>query len=285
MLYDARTERFEEVEFLEKPALFSIARIRRDTVPEGLHKYDIRHTDNDWGKPCQIGYGVLVNHYGTLITNEAVQLDPDGFLSIDEDALNYTGGACATIAEYMEKYPPVDKTVFEVCPIEANEVDRLYSDESKDAERGIIGHLRGDFGSGKEFYTTWQPHQNDVLNKPPFKAELDAVVNWLRHYGGPLKSLPAMEDFCHVPRDAARVDASRPVYGFKIETHGYQYYLRCTPQRGDYNFYIYCADKEAQRLHQQEREKQPSVIKRLTSRTPRQGHSKTAPKKRAEMER
>ena len=285
MAYDAMKERFEEVEFLGKPALFSGLRIQRGTVPEGLHRYEIRHTDDDWGEPCQLGYGIVVNHYGTLITNEAIQLGPDGHLDFDAEALKYTDGDCNTIAEYMERYPPVDKTVFEITPIEEDKVDWLYSDESKDAERGMIGHLRGDFGRGKEFWTSWWPHQNDVLNKQPFKSELDAVVNWLRQDFGPLKDLSSMDGFCFVRKDQARPDDSRPVYGFKIETPGYQYFLRCTPQRGDYNFYIYCADKEAQRQHQQTREaaKRPSVLAQLKNTSEKKSNN-TAPKKSAERE-
>ena len=68
-----------------------------------------------------------------------------------------------------------------VIPIVGQERDWLYSDESKDAERGAIGHLRMDTGSsGKEFWTSWWPHQNDKLNKEPFCSELDEVVNALR---------------------------------------------------------------------------------------------------------
>lgn len=102
MARDAMTERFEEVEFQGKPALFTDIRIQRDTVPEGLHRYEIRHTDDDWGEPCQLGYGIMVNHFGTLITNEAIQLGPDGHLDFDADALNFTDGDCQTVAEFME---------------------------------------------------------------------------------------------------------------------------------------------------------------------------------------
>lgn len=285
MARDAMTERFEEVEFQGKPALFTDIHILRDTVPEGLHRYEIRHTDDDWGEPCQLGYGIVVNHFGTLITNEAIQLDPSGHLDFDADALNFTDGDCQTVAEFIEAYPPVEKTVFEIVSIDADKTDWLYSDDTKDKERGVIGHLRGDFGSGKEFWTTWWPH-NDELNKQPFKTELDAVVNWLRQDFGPLSSLRSMEGYCKVREDKAKVAASLPAYGFQIETPNHQHFLRCNPTRGDYNFYLYCTDKQAQREHARETPKQerPSVLAQLKAKTPEKPQNKKAPTKSAEME-
>ena len=63
MAVDAMNERFEEVEFQGKTMLFTDSRVQRDTIPDGLHRYEIRHTDDDWGEPCQLGYGILVNHF------------------------------------------------------------------------------------------------------------------------------------------------------------------------------------------------------------------------------
>ena len=188
--------------------------------------------------------------------------------------------------EYMESHPPVEKTVFEILPIDADKTDWLYSDESKDKERGVVGHLRGDFGSGKEFWTTWWPHQNDALNTQPFKTELDKVVNWLRQDFGPLKNLNSMSAFCRLREQDAKIVASMPAYGFKVETPDYQYFLRCNPTRGDYNFYLYCCDRAAQREQTREipKKEKPSVIAQLKAKTPELPKTKKAPVKSAEME-
>ena len=283
MPVDAMNERFEEIEFQGKIVLFTDSRVQRDTVPEGLHRYEIRHTDDDWGEPCQLGYGIVVNHFGTILTNAPIQLDPSGHLDFDTDAMSFLGNGYISAAEYMEQHPAVDRTVFEISPIAADKTDWLYSDESKDAERGVIGHLRGDFGSGKEFWTTWWSHQ-DGLNKQPFKLELDAVVNWLRQDFGPLNNLQSMSGFCSIREDKAKLVTSLPDYGFQIETPNHQYYLRCNPTRGDYNFYLYCCDKEAQRNHTREAPSQArkSVIEQLKAKPTQQ--NKKAPGKGAEME-
>ena len=146
MPVDAMNERFEEVEFLGKTALFTDSRVARDSGPEGLHRYEIRHTDDDWGEPCQLGYGILVNHFGTLITNEAIQLDPSGHLDFDADAINFLGTEYVSVTEYMESNPR-GETVFEILPSTQIKTDWLYSDAEKDKD-AVIGHLRGDFGSG-----------------------------------------------------------------------------------------------------------------------------------------
>ena len=286
MAVDAMNERFEEVEFQGKTMLFTDSRVQRDTIPEGLHRYEIRHTDDDWGEPCQLGYGILVNHFGTLITNEAIQLDPGGHLDFDADAINFLGGGYVSVMEYLGAHPPVEKTVFEILPIDADKTDWLYSDDSKDKARGVVGHVRGDFGSGKEFWTTWWPHNGDKLNTQPFKTELDAVVNWLRQDFGPLSSLRSMEGFCKLREDNAKVAASLPAYGFQIETPNHQYFLRCNPTRGDYNFYLYCMDKQAQREHARETPKpeKKSVISQLKAKTNELPKNIIAPKRSAERE-
>ena len=103
--FDAQKENFEEVTILDKPALFTHARIDRSTVPEGYHLYEIRHDDDGQGDAVQIARGILVNHWGSVITNEEIALPPDGYLDIEPEALNYSTGDCENIFEYMEKYP------------------------------------------------------------------------------------------------------------------------------------------------------------------------------------
>lgn len=72
---DAKSERFEEMELYDKRVLFSPLRIDRSTVPEGLHLYELRHGDDDWGDPVQVGKSVFVNHYGTILSPEPIKLD------------------------------------------------------------------------------------------------------------------------------------------------------------------------------------------------------------------
>lgn len=142
-------------------------------------------------------------------------------------------------------------------PIEPEKTDWLYSCRKEaDAERGCIGHLRGDFGrSGTEFWTCWFDHQSE-LKSSAFQEELQELVNTLREPDGLLHDSASMRKGCF---DGALGDGN---YGFRAESGQYEYCLRCTPRRGDYNFYLYCYDKAAQREHDHERK---SVLRQLKS--------------------
>ena len=131
-----------------------------------------------------------------------------------------------------------------IIQVKDNEHGLFYSQADKDKALGCIGHLRGDFGSGTQFYTSWFDHLKDLKNDA-FKQELDKVVNFLRD--NPqypvLKSRADMSEFCY-KNPNSRIPGAwhKDVFGFKLETETHSYYLRCFPHAGDYNFYIYCYD-------------------------------------------
>lgn len=111
---------------------------------------------------------------------------------------------------------------------------------------GCIGHLRGDMGSeGKSFYTTWFDHQEDIKTQL-FKDELDNLVNAMRFdpaYSGILSSRGKLAAYCYAHPDSGMGTITRE-YGFRADTEKYAYMLRLNPNRGEYNFYIYCYVRE-----------------------------------------
>lgn len=101
---DAMQEKFEEVMVLGRPALFTGVRIKRDTVPDGLYLYEVRGNDDGGWDPVQIANGILVNHFGSIIVREPIDLPPDGYLDIDpEKDWSFAGGDCRTVKEFWEK--------------------------------------------------------------------------------------------------------------------------------------------------------------------------------------
>lgn len=64
-------------------------RIDRNSIPEGKFFYEVRHADEDWGFPCQVKEGILVNFYGTLVSDVAFPLDERGSLELEEDDFEY----------------------------------------------------------------------------------------------------------------------------------------------------------------------------------------------------
>lgn len=171
------------------PAIYTDYRIEHTSVPQGFYLYEIRHSDEDWGIPCQLARNIAVNFYGTIITNTPIQLPPDGLLDFDYEQFYFTDEAFNTLTKFMEAHPAESKDLMEIAAAKESEYALMFSQpEQEDHANGCIGHLRGDFGTdGNEFHTTWWPHQNDALNTHEFKSDIDRVVNWLREGFAPLK--------------------------------------------------------------------------------------------------
>lgn len=111
MRVNAMTEKFEDVTVLGHPMLFTCLRVDRDTVPQGMYMYEVRHDDDQQGEPVQIANWIMVNHWGTLISNRPIRLEPrpDGrnaYRDIDPENNWIYEGTLTTVKEYMEKNPP-----------------------------------------------------------------------------------------------------------------------------------------------------------------------------------
>ena len=105
MPFDANEESFEEVTIFGKPALFTPIRIDRDTVPQGYFAYDVRQEDDGTGDAVEIAPFIRVNHLGTLIVRDEIDLSAAGHLIINDEDLNYDTGNCERLRDYMAKYP------------------------------------------------------------------------------------------------------------------------------------------------------------------------------------
>ena len=101
-----------------------------------------------------------------------------------------------------------------------------------------IGHMRLDFGNGRQFYGTWFSG-NDELNDEDFKAEFNEVTKILR--SDLLKDRSAMDKFI---REHPSLDLGSRGNGYKVQTDEHTYYLRCKPQPGDYDCYCFCYERE-----------------------------------------
>lgn len=131
--------------------------------------------------------------------------------------------------------------------------------QQADSARGCIGHLRGDFGrAGNEFWTTWWNH-NSEWNTPDFKSDIDCMVNELRK-NSLLKDLFAMQKVCGSVPEAMIPGSWDKSHGFRCDSQNYSYYIRAMTNPGDYNFYIYCyqRDKLERYLASSQQESAPS---------------------------
>lgn len=90
---------------------------------------------------------------------------------------------------------------FEINPLTIEERKYTYAQSQQlCGQTGSIGHLRGDFGSGEQFYTTWNEH-NGRLKTPGVqfrigRCDKQASQQCLRtvkeppQYGGFCKEVP-----------------------------------------------------------------------------------------------
>lgn len=128
---------------------------------------------------------------------------------------------------------------FQITSMTPEERLYAYSQSSQiEGQTGCIGYLRGDFGAGQEFYTSWFDHRKEYKDDE-FKAEFDEVVNTLREKDGLLCSRASMNRFCCQHPEAEFEGNYCTEYGFRVQTPQHTYMLRCNLNYGDYNFYLY----------------------------------------------
>ena len=139
-----------------------------------------------------------------------------------------------------QKYT-VHQTQFELSPA-SNEQGFCFTHYNAPSDRACIGHLRGDFGeTGTTFHHTWWPH-NAHLITPSFNTELKDVITGLRQ-NGLLRDRKTMLARSMRFRTAIIPTEGRNTMAFRIETPEHLFYLRCIPNKGEYNFYCYGYNK------------------------------------------
>ena len=99
----ANDEQYQEIELFDKPGLFSNGRIVRDNLPEDVYCYDLRGSDYDPGEPVCVEERVVVNHAGSVLLTEPLELAEDGRLMLtEEEGLNFVGGF-STLAQFLQE--------------------------------------------------------------------------------------------------------------------------------------------------------------------------------------
>lgn len=105
MLLDPNEE-YEMCEIAGKQAIFTEERIHESAVPNGLYKYDLREADDpDVFYFATLEKEVVVNHAGTVLVSEPINLEPKGYIDFDEnpdDSPNFVG-TYISLKDYLEK--------------------------------------------------------------------------------------------------------------------------------------------------------------------------------------
>ena len=125
-----------------------------------------------------------------------------------------------------------------------NRKDNFYSNKVERETTGLIGYIRGDFGSaGNSFHHSWFENKGK-LNNEVFKEDLNKVMEFLRERM--LTDRMYMRSVVY-GNPNAKIDSKESTsYGVFVETDGYEYDIRAICDDGNYDFYIYCYDKRFQ---------------------------------------
>ena len=84
MRCDYRTEKFQKVSVFGVECEFSDMRIDRSTVPQGKYQYEVADDDESQGNPARIRYGIMVDFFGTLISDLPLPVENDDVLWLDD---------------------------------------------------------------------------------------------------------------------------------------------------------------------------------------------------------
>ena len=229
--------------------LYSERQIPPEDVPEYWHRYELRgtvqHPDRPYALEDEASHSFAASILSPLpLKKEAAQS------RLVKDKLELTS-EFVCLSDFCSEYQisqPQTPIRYMFRPASSNVAGLFYAlPPEKDTELGAIGHVRIDFGrGGNEFWHTWWPRGPQELNTPEFKEELGRVVNDLRL--GVLKNLSSMGRYCNEHRSGAIGGREFfQSYGYTLETERYLYRLRCTPIPNDYQAYLACFDKQAQK--------------------------------------
>lgn len=69
--------------------------------------------DGENGYACEIANHIAVNHMGTILTDQPVALNEDGFYLLGEYDLNFAPGGQMTLKDYMNRNKEQTKDNFE----------------------------------------------------------------------------------------------------------------------------------------------------------------------------
>lgn len=233
-----------------KPVLTTNWLIPRETVPDGWFCYDMRGTGSDPGTHAVLVDYTSYDHSGTVLSPAPLKRPTTKARRIGKgDYILH--GETMDLEAFCEEYDldvPDNPIKFEMRPASPDEAGLFYAlPPEKDEEFGTVGHVRMDFGrDGDGFWHSWWPRGSEGLNTPEFKDELSQVVGQLRR--GVLKDFSTMLRWCHLHGGEIAGGVCTQNYGYVVETERYRYCLRCNPVRGDYQAYLSCFDKRAQRM-------------------------------------
>jgi hypothetical protein len=175
---DVQKEVLEEVELLGRTGYFTELRVDKETVPEGMHCYELRHGDDD-GFPVSVEESVRVNYFGAVLLAEALELGNEKALQFGYEDFGYTGEQMYLSQVMGEKEPDEFKDGKELAeffketfPMTEEEAQKLIG--YMEGHEYLLGYMDGGMYRGDLCYEQgkihWEPYTIDDA--------VDAVTEW-----------------------------------------------------------------------------------------------------------
>lgn len=175
---DVQKEVLEEVELMGRKGYFTELRVDKDTVPEGMHCYELRYGDDD-GFPVSVEENVRVNYFGAVLLAEALELGEEKALQFGYEDFGYTGEQMylsqvtgGREPEDFKDGKEIAEFVRETFPITEEEGQKLV--DYMEGHDYCLGHMDGKLFRGdlcnEQGKVHWEPYTIDDA--------IDAVAEW-----------------------------------------------------------------------------------------------------------
>ena len=99
---------YDLIELFDQPALFTNARITDADIPKGMYCYHLRHGDDEYFSTIE--NRVVVNHAGSVITKEPIDLGEQGYITFTEDTSPNFTGETMSLYQFREYRPEQEQT-------------------------------------------------------------------------------------------------------------------------------------------------------------------------------
>lgn len=175
---DVQKEVLEEVELLGRTGYFTELRVDKETVPEGMHCYELRHGDDD-GFPVSVEESVRVNYFGAVLLAGALELGNEKALQFGYEDFGYTGEQMYLSQVIGGQEPEVFRDgkalaefFKETFPMTEEEGQKVV--DYMEGHGYLLGHMDGGMFRGdlcdEQDNVTWEPDTIDDA--------VDAVTEW-----------------------------------------------------------------------------------------------------------
>ena len=177
-IVDVQKEVLEEVDLMGRKGYFTELRVDKETVPEGMHCYELRHGDDN-GFPVSVEENVRVNYFGAVLLAEELELGEEKALQFGYEDFGYTGEQMYLSQVIGGQEPEIfkdGKTLAEffkeTFPMTEEEGQKLV--DYMEGHGYVLGNMDGGMFRGdlcdEQDKVTWEPYTIDDA--------VDAVTEW-----------------------------------------------------------------------------------------------------------